>query len=61
MLEPIPETTEAIDDYLEWSQPGLGQVLGRLALEVREIVPETVALSLTLVEDELTFTLPRAA
>ena len=57
LLEPIPETTEAIDDYLEWSQPGLGQVLGRLALEVREIVPETVALSLTLVEDELTFTL----
>lgn len=57
MLEPIPETTRAIDDYLEWSQPGLGQILGRLADEVGEIVPETVALSLTLVEDELTFTL----
>jgi GAF domain-containing protein len=57
LLEPLPETTSAIDDYLEWSQPGLGQLLGRLAQEVGQIVPEMVALSLTLVEDDLTFTL----
>lgn len=57
MLEPLPETQEAIDEYLEWSEPDVGQVLADLATQVLDVVPDTVALSLTLIRDELTFTL----
>ena len=57
MLQPLPETSRAFDEYVEWSEPDLGQVLADLAIEVEGVVPETVALSLTLSNDELTFTL----
>lgn len=57
MLEPLPETRDALDEYLDWSEPGMGGDLADLAARVAELVPETVALSLTLVRDDLTFTL----
>lgn len=53
-LEPVPETEEALS-YL--GDPALEQQVRTLADTVREVVPETVGVSLSFREPEVTFTL----
>ena len=57
MLEPIPETREALAELVGLEDPDLDERLGALARRARDVVPELVGLSLTLVDDGLTFTL----
>jgi GAF domain-containing protein len=57
-LEPLPETEEALDEYLEGDDdPDLRAVLVRLGRRAVELVPSCVGLSLGMVKDGLTFTL----
>jgi GAF domain-containing protein len=53
-LEPVPETEDALS-FL--GDPGLEQQVRALADQVREVVPETVGVSLSFREPEVTFTL----
>ncbi|MGD9960120.1 GAF domain-containing protein [Nocardioides sp.] len=54
-MEPVPETDVALDEYMRDDDPRDDLLqMGRL---VRRIVPQCVAMSMTMVEDELTFTL----
>lgn len=56
-MEPIPETSEALDEYLEDSESSLRTVLTDMAAQALRLVPACVGLSLALVKDGLTFTL----
>jgi GAF domain-containing protein len=55
-MEPLPETDEALDEYLEEDDEDLRATLGEMAREARRLVPSCVGLSLGLVRDGLTFT-----
>ena len=57
MLEPIPETVEAMAEYLSLADPDLDQTFVEMGQIAATIVPELVGLSLALVQDGLTFTL----
>jgi GAF domain-containing protein len=57
MLEPIPETREALAELIAIEDPEMDEVLARMALRAHAIVPELVGLSLGLLEEGLTFTL----
>jgi GAF domain-containing protein len=56
-MEPLPETDEALDEYLEEDDSDLRQVLVDLGGRAVAIVPSCVGLSLSLVQENLTFTL----
>jgi GAF domain-containing protein len=56
-MEPVPETAEALDEYLGYDDTELGETLQQMGRVAQEIAPECVGLSLGLVEDDLTFTL----
>ncbi len=56
-LEPLPETEEALDEYLEEDDSDLRAVLMELGRRAVELVPSCVGLSLGMVKDGLTFTL----
>jgi transcriptional regulator with GAF, ATPase, and Fis domain len=56
-VEPLPETDEALDEYLEEDDSDLREVLVELGRAAVTIVPSCVGLSLGLVRDGLTFTL----
>jgi GAF domain-containing protein len=56
-LEPLPETEEALNEYLEEGDADLRAVLLELGHQVVSLVPSCVGLSLGLVRDGLTFTL----
>jgi hypothetical protein len=56
-LEPLPETEEALDEYLEEDDSDLRTVLVELGRRAVELVPSCVGLSLGMVKDGLTFTL----
>jgi ANTAR domain len=60
-MEPLPETDEALDEYLEDSDSDLREVLKAMAREARRIVPACVGLSLGLNFEGLTFTLVATA
>ncbi|MFL6055885.1 MAG: ANTAR domain-containing protein [Actinoallomurus sp.] len=60
-MEPLPETDEALNEYLEEDDVDLREVLTTMAREARDIVPSCVGLSLGLVRDGLTFTLVATA
>lgn len=60
-MEPLPETDEALDEYLEEDDSDLRAVLTVMARDARRIVPSCVGLSLGLVHDDLTFTLVATA
>lgn len=55
-MEPLPETDEALDEYLEEDDVDLRAALREMAREARRLVPSCVGLSLGLVRDGLTFT-----
>jgi GAF domain-containing protein len=57
MLEPIPETREALAELVTLEDPQLDDVLARMARRAQAIVPELVGLSVGMVQEELTFTL----
>lgn len=50
-------TQEALDEYLSLADPDLGTSLMRMGDSASRIVPECVGLSLTLYDEDLTFTL----
>jgi GAF domain-containing protein len=56
-VEPIAETEAALQEYLEADDTDLDCSLREMAEAACGIVPECVGLSLTLVRDQLTFTL----
>jgi len=56
-MDPVPETAQVLDDLIKQGKPGLAIRLYRMADLAREVVPECVGLSLTLLDDDLTFTL----
>jgi GAF domain-containing protein len=60
-MEPIPETTEAVEEFGPFSDDDLLQTLRGQADRVREVVPECVGLSLASIEDGVTFTLVASA
>jgi GAF domain-containing protein len=60
-MEPLPETDEALDEYLEHDDSDLRETLTDMARQARRIVPSCVGLSLGLVRDDLTFTLVATA
>jgi hypothetical protein len=55
-MELLPQSREALDEYLEPSGDGLELQLRRIEGQVVSAVPDCVAMSVTLVEDDLTFT-----
>jgi GAF domain-containing protein len=57
VLEPIPETREALAELTSIDDPELDEVLASMARRARAVVPELVGLSLGLVKEDLTFTL----
>ena len=57
-LWPVPETTEALAEVISLEdEPELDEVLLDMGRKAREIAPDVVALSLTLLQKGLTFTL----
>ena len=60
-MEPLPETEEALDEYLEEDDSDLRAVLMELGRRAVELVPSCVGLSLGMVKDGLTFTLVATA
>jgi GAF domain-containing protein len=56
-VEPLPETEEALAEYLEVDDEDLRQTLIVMSMRARAIVPTLVGFSLGLVKDALTFTL----
>ncbi|MDX6358406.1 MAG: hypothetical protein QOH37_1460 [Nocardioidaceae bacterium] len=56
-MKPIPETEAALEEYMEADDSDLARTLREMAAAATVIVPECVGLSLTLVRDQLTFTL----
>ena len=56
-MEPLPETQDALGEFMEPDESDLGQVLSSLGRTARAIVPECVGLSLCLIREGLTFTL----
>jgi GAF domain-containing protein len=56
-MEPVPETAEALDEFLGYDDTELGDTLLEMGRLAQQIAPQCVGLSLGLVEDDLTFTL----
>lgn len=56
-MDPVPETAQVLDDLIKQGKPGLAIRLYRMADRAREVAPACVGLSLTLLDDDLTFTL----
>jgi GAF domain-containing protein len=56
-MQPLPETAEALGEFVEPDGVDLSMVLAGLGRRARAIVPECVGLSLCLVRENLTFTL----
>jgi GAF domain-containing protein len=56
-MEPIPETAEALDEFLGYDDTELGDTLLEMGRLAQQIAPDCVGLSLGLVRDDLTFTL----
>ena len=57
MLEPMPETREAMAEFMARDGPEIDEVLADLGRRARHVVPEVVGLSLGLVRQGVTFTL----
>ena len=56
-MEPVPETAEALDEFLGYDDAELGESLLAMGRLAQQIAPDCVGLSLGLVQDDLTFTL----
>jgi GAF domain-containing protein len=56
-VEPIPETLEALKELTKYGDTEIATQLDTMGTRVHALVPETLGLSLALIEDGLTFTL----
>jgi GAF domain-containing protein len=56
-LVPMPETREALGEFVGLREPDVEELLDELRLRASEVVPELIGLSLGLAQDGLTFTL----
>ena len=56
-VEPLPETVEALRELTRLGDETIARTLLRISRAVEGLVPEIVGVSLSLVEDELTFTM----
>ncbi len=56
-MEPLPETREALAEFVSLEEPDVDELLLGLGREVERLVPELIGLSLGLVSEGLTFTL----
>jgi GAF domain-containing protein len=56
-LEPMPETREALAEFIRIQGPDVEDLLADLGQRIADIVPELIGLSLGLPEEGLTFTL----
>jgi hypothetical protein len=56
-MEPLPETREALAEFVDLDGPDPEQLLDRLGKAARRIVPDLVGLSLALTKEQVTFTL----
>lgn len=56
-MELLPESRRALDEYLDLTDPGLAEAMTAMGRSATRIVPETVALSVCLVDEDLTFTM----
>jgi transcriptional regulator with GAF, ATPase, and Fis domain len=57
IVEPIPETLEALKELTKYGDTEVATELHTMGSRVEEVVPEIMGLSLTLIDDGLTFTL----
>ena len=60
-MQPLPETAEALRRMAVGGDPALSIELFSMAQRVRELVPDLVGLSLSLLEDDVTLTLVASA
>jgi len=56
-FEPIPQSREAFDWLASYGSHQVEDSMERISRQVRELVPECVAISLTVAQGELTFTM----
>lgn len=56
-MEPIPETVEALRELTRQGDEAVAGTLLRISRSVTEIVPEVVGISLSLISENLTFTM----
>ena len=57
LVELLPASRLALDEYLDFAEPDLTADFLSLGVLAQQVVPDIVALSLCLVEQDLTFTL----
>jgi GAF domain-containing protein len=56
-VEPLPETADALRELTRLGDESIARTLWRISQDVADIVPETVGISLSLVTENLTFTM----
>ena len=56
-MKPIPETVEALRELTRFGDETIARALLRISHDVERIVPEAVGVSLSLISDNLTFTM----
>jgi GAF domain-containing protein len=56
-VEPIPQTREALAELTNQGDPEVGVALLRMGRKAREVAPACVGLSLSMLDEDLTFTL----
>ena len=56
-MEPMPETRAALEQLSRFGSTEIAAELARIGLDVRDLVPEVIGVSLGFVQDRLTFTL----
>jgi hypothetical protein len=56
-VEPLPETVEALRELTRFGDDAIARALLRISRDIERIVPEIVGVSLSMVEENLTFTM----
>jgi GAF domain-containing protein len=56
-MEPLPETREALAEFVSFEDPDPDKLLEALGTAARQVVPELVGLSIGLAKEQVTFTL----
>jgi GAF domain-containing protein len=60
-MEPTPETLESLRELTRFGDDRVARVLWQISSDVQRIVPEIVGISLSLVDEDLTFTMTASA
>jgi GAF domain-containing protein len=56
-VEPLPETVEALRELTRFGDETIARTLLRISRDVERVVPEVVGISLSLIDENLTFTM----